>query len=151
MTIKNRQQVLTFVLLIVVYGIAFGVDRSVGPLIHNDLPTDQAIQNFHIWFTNTAFIFAIATGVIFVCCIWLFLKGFPAFTSQALWILVSICILINYIPAITLLANGAEGSFYSEFMLNRGAVTNIGGIMALAGLIILYRKRRTLVEGKAKP
>ena len=133
MSKKSWLHLLSFIGLFVTYGVAFGLDRWTEYLRQPDAFVFGPPYLLWSW--------ALGNIVLAACVLSLYTWLMPKLGRWAIWFMVILGLLINFVPVIYWLPLGRPTMFLSVVLTRRGFLISVGGLTAIAGLITILRKR----------
>jgi hypothetical protein len=140
MSHKIVQPLLSFFALLVIYGIAFNLDRYTEYARHEFSRTASPYQFMWSW--------TLANLLLALCVFFYYTWVMPKLFSWAIGCIVILGLLIDLIPVLYLspLLNPPPFLFrMPSFVIYRGYFFSVGALTAMAGIFTLFRKRKNLI------
>jgi hypothetical protein len=135
---KTWVHLLALIGLLATYGLAFGLDRRVQS-IREGLAVFFESPDALMW------TWSLANILLALCVFSIDTWVMPRIDRWAVWSIVILGILINFIPVLYWIPfwyqSNLDTSFLSLFLSNRAYVSLVGGFTAVAGLFTLFRKK----------
>jgi hypothetical protein len=126
----------SFIGLFTTYGIAFGLDRW----------SEYLRQPNASFMSNPPYIlwtWSLANIVLAICVFTLYTKALPRLDPWAIWMIIFLGLLIDFLPVLYWLPLGSTLSeFLALSLTRRGYLISVGGFTTIAGVFTLFREKQ---------